>query len=42
MAGERLEPRWVLDSALVLNEIMYHPGDPGEQLEFVELFNDAT
>ncbi len=38
-AGERLEPRWVLDSALVLNEIMYHPSDPGEQLEFVELFN---
>ena len=37
--GERLEPRWVLDSTLVFNEIMYHPRDAGEQLEFVELYN---
>ena len=27
LRGEILEPRWVLDSVVVLNELMYHPAN---------------
>ena len=35
---ESLEPRRVLDSTVVLNEIMYHPSDEASS-EFIELYN---
>jgi hypothetical protein len=35
---ELLEPRYVLDSTVVFNEIMYHPLG-AEPLEFIELYN---
>ena len=40
--AETLEPRRVLDSTVVFNEIMFHPADNGEQLEFVELHNQMA
>lgn len=39
---ERLEPRCVLDSTVVFNEIMYHPLGNEDQLEWVELFNQMS
>ena len=32
----------VLDSTVVFNEIMYHPTDVGESLEFIELYNQMA
>ena len=39
---ERLEPRLVLDSTVVINEIMYHPETNEESLEWIELFNQLS
>ena len=40
---ECLEPRVVLDSTVVFNEIMYNPAGPTEDtLEWVELFNQLS
>ena len=39
---ERLEPRLTLDSTVVINEIMYHPTDANETLEWVELYNQLS
>ena len=40
---ERLEPRLVLDSTVVFNELMYNPaGDTDDTLEWVELFNQLS
>ena len=39
---ERLEPRVVLDSTLVFNEIMYHPADDQNGFEWVELYNQLS
>ena len=39
---ESLESRRVLDSTVVFNEVMYHPADVGEQLEWVELYNQMA
>ncbi|RIK81824.1 MAG: hypothetical protein DCC68_07760 [Planctomycetota bacterium] len=36
---EPLENRYVLDSTVVLNEIMYNPAGSDESLEFIELHN---
>ena len=38
---EQLEPRYVLDSTVVFNEIMFHPAD-NEALEFIELHNQMA
>ncbi len=38
LLSESLEQRIVLDSTVVLNEVMYHPADT-PSLEYVELFN---
>ncbi len=39
---ERLEARLTLDSTVVINEIMYHPTDANEALEWVELYNQLS
>ena len=40
---ESLEPRRVLESTVVFNELMYHPvGDSGDQQEWVELYNQLA
>ncbi len=39
---ESLEQRLVLDSTVVFNELMYHPTDVDEQLEWVELHNQMA
>lgn len=40
---ESLEQRWVLDSTVVFNELMYHATDSAdEQLEWVELHNQMA
>ena len=39
---EPLEPRLVLDSTVVLNEIMYNPAGSDESLEFIELYNQMA
>lgn len=40
---ERLDPRIVLDSTVVFNEIMYHPADSGNaNLEFIEFHNQLA
>ena len=36
---EPLEPRLVLDSTVVFNEIMYHPAGTDDTLEWIELHN---
>jgi hypothetical protein len=38
-ALEPLESRYVLDSTVVINEVMYNPGGEDERLEFIELHN---
>jgi hypothetical protein len=38
---EQLEPRYVLDSTVVFNEIMFHPAE-NDALEFVELHNQMA
>ncbi|MCA9201015.1 MAG: lamin tail domain-containing protein, partial [Planctomycetales bacterium] len=38
-APESLEPRMVLDSTVVFNELFYHPLDNSPQVEFVEFHN---
>jgi len=49
MAIEPLEQRLVLDSTVVFNEVMYHPGDAAdgvvdgiESLEWIELYNQLA
>lgn len=37
--GESLEHRWVLDSVVVFNEVMYHPADTDTRGEWIELRN---
>ena len=37
-----LEPRLVLDSTVVFNEVMYNPAGPEESLEWVELYNQTA
>jgi hypothetical protein len=39
---ETLEPRYVLDSTVVFNEIMYHPRGDEAALEWVELYNQLS
>src|SRR5687767_11931417 len=39
---ETLEPRCVLDSTVVFNEIMYNPPGTTETLEFIELHNQQA
>ncbi|MCP4190749.1 MAG: hypothetical protein GY768_08980 [Planctomycetaceae bacterium] len=40
---EKLEPRYVLDSTVVFNEVMYHPpADADESLEWIELYNQLS
>jgi hypothetical protein len=39
---ECLEPRVVLDSTVVFNEIMYNPASTGESLEWIELHNQMA
>ncbi|MFT5524601.1 MAG: hypothetical protein ACI9HK_002558, partial [Pirellulaceae bacterium] len=39
---ETLEQRWVLDSTLVFNEVMYHPADNAMSGEWVELYNQMS
>ena len=40
---ETLEKRYVLDSTVVFNELMYHPEDGvSESLEWVELYNQLA
>ena len=39
---QKLEPRFVLDSTVVINEIMYHPEPNEESLEWVELYNQLS
>ena len=39
---EALEPRLVLDSTVVFNEIMYNPAQSDESLEWVELHNQNS
>ena len=39
---ELLEPRLVLDSTLVINEVMYHPVTNEEGLEWIELYNQLS
>ncbi|MEX2186946.1 MAG: lamin tail domain-containing protein [Pirellulales bacterium] len=39
LSAESLEPRLVLDSTVVFNEIMYNPGGTDESLEWLELHN---
>ncbi|MDZ4783556.1 MAG: lamin tail domain-containing protein [Planctomycetia bacterium] len=39
---ESLEQRLALDSTVVFNELMYHPTDADEQLEWVELHNQMA
>ena len=39
---ECLEPRVVLDSTVVFNEIMYNPAGTGESLEWIELHNQMA
>ncbi|MEX0643564.1 MAG: lamin tail domain-containing protein, partial [Pirellulales bacterium] len=37
-----LEPRLMLDSTVVFNELMYNPADTEETLEFIELHNQMA
>ena len=39
---ESLEPRQMLDSTVVLNELMYNPAGADESLEWVELHNQMA
>ena len=39
---EPLEPRLVLDSTVVFNEIMYHPAGTNNTLEWIELHNQMA
>ena len=39
---EWLEPRIVLDSTVVFNEIMYNPVDSDESLEWIELYSQMA
>ena len=39
---ELLEPRRVLDSTVVFNEVMYHPVDDAPALEWIELHNQMS
>ena len=39
---ERLEPRVVLDSTVVFNEIMYHPETNEAESEWIELYNQLA
>ncbi len=39
---ESLEPRRVLDSTVVFNEIMYHPQNDAPELEWIELHNQMS
>lgn len=39
---ESLEQRLALDATVVFNEVMYHPSDVGEQLEWLELHNQMA
>ena len=39
---EPLEPRRVLDSTVVFNEIMYNPDGPDAELEWIELHNQMS
>ena len=41
VGAEALEPRIVLDSTVVFNEIMYHPADES-QVEWIELHNQMA
>src|SRR4051812_15920410 len=41
-ALETLERRFVLDSTVVFNEIMYHPAGDNKQLEWIELHNQLA
>ena len=41
-ALEALERRLVLDSTLVFNEMMYHPADHQNLLEWIELYNQLA
>lgn len=43
LASEHLEPRQVLDSTVVFNEVMYNPaGDVDAELEWIELYNQLV
>ena len=42
VACELLEPRLVLDSTVVFNEIMYNPPETGESLEWIEFHNQMS
>ena len=42
LAIEALEPRFVLDSTVVFNEVMYNPSGTGEELEWIELHNQLA
>lgn len=39
---ERLEPRYVFDSTVVFNEIMFHPQGDETKLEWIELHNQQA
>jgi len=41
LAAESLEHRLPLDSTTVINEVMYHPSQPGES-EWIELYNQMA
>ncbi len=39
---EQLEPRIVLDSTVVFNELMYHPADSDQSLEWIEVHSQLA
>jgi hypothetical protein len=41
-ALEQLEPRLVLDSTLVFNELSFHPVDDNPAVEWVEFYNQMA